>query len=210
VLDVPCGGGVAVRGLRPDQGVDYVAADISQKMLDRTARVAAEHGVADQVTTRIADVEALPFEDRSFDLVVLNDVLQHVPEPDVAASLREIRRVLAPEGALLVRTGGSRKARRERIDWRIYDLATLAETLYGAGLRPQRATYASMLPSLVALARGRAPKAPTEHHHGIPAQDTRAAAAVAGLSLALEAAFLARTHRGVPYGHTILALAVAD
>ena len=30
VLDVPCGGGVALRGLRPGQGVRYVAADISQ------------------------------------------------------------------------------------------------------------------------------------------------------------------------------------
>src|SRR4051812_50049113 len=69
VLDVPCGGGVAVRGLHPGQGVDYVAADISQKMLDRTARVAAEHGVADHVTTRIADVEQLPVDDRSFDLL---------------------------------------------------------------------------------------------------------------------------------------------
>ena len=63
VLDVPCGGGVAVRSLRRGQGVDYVAADISQRMLDRTARVAAEAGVADQVTTRIADVEALPYDD---------------------------------------------------------------------------------------------------------------------------------------------------
>ena len=38
VLDVPCGGGVALRGLRPGQGVRYVAADISQAMLDRPWR----------------------------------------------------------------------------------------------------------------------------------------------------------------------------
>ena len=30
VLDIPCGGGVALRGLRPGQGVEYVAADIAQ------------------------------------------------------------------------------------------------------------------------------------------------------------------------------------
>jgi SAM-dependent methyltransferase len=70
VLDVPCGGGVALRGLRPGQDVDYVAVDISQRMLDRTSRAARERGVADQVTTRLADVEELPFEDQSFDLVV--------------------------------------------------------------------------------------------------------------------------------------------
>ena len=33
ILDVPCGGGVALRGLRPGQDVEYVAADIAPEML---------------------------------------------------------------------------------------------------------------------------------------------------------------------------------
>ncbi len=49
ILDVPCGGGVALRGLRPGQGVTYVAADIAQEMLDRTMDAARERGVDDQV-----------------------------------------------------------------------------------------------------------------------------------------------------------------
>src|SRR5438552_2773644 len=36
VLDVPCGGGLALRGRRPGQDVRYVAADISVDMLART------------------------------------------------------------------------------------------------------------------------------------------------------------------------------
>jgi SAM-dependent methyltransferase len=108
VLDVPCGGGVAVRGLRPGQKVDYVAADISQRMLDRTARVAEEHGVADQVTTRLADVEELPFEDQSFDLVVSFTGLHCFPDP--ARAVVEMCRVLKVGGvftgsALLNDTG---------------------------------------------------------------------------------------------------------
>jgi ubiquinone/menaquinone biosynthesis C-methylase UbiE len=98
VLDVPCGGGVAVRGLRPGQQVDYVAADISQRMLDRTARVAREHGVADQVTTRLADVEQLPFEDHSFDLVVSFTGLHCFPDP--ARAVVEMCRVLQIGGVL--------------------------------------------------------------------------------------------------------------
>jgi ubiquinone/menaquinone biosynthesis C-methylase UbiE len=98
VLDVPCGGGVAVRGLHPDQGVGYVAADISQKMLERTAKLAAEHGVADQVTTRIADVEALPFEDQSFDLVVSFTGLHCFPDP--ARAVVEMARVLKVGGVI--------------------------------------------------------------------------------------------------------------
>ena len=46
VLDVPCGGGVALRGLRPGQGIRYVAADIAQAMLDRTMDAARERGVS--------------------------------------------------------------------------------------------------------------------------------------------------------------------
>ena len=98
VLDVPCGGGVALRGLRPDQGLDYVAADISQLMLDRTARAARERGVADQVTTRLADVEELPFEDQSFDLVVSFTGLHCFPDP--ARAVVELARVVRVGGVI--------------------------------------------------------------------------------------------------------------
>jgi len=98
VLDVPCGGGVAVRALRPGQGIDYVAADISSKMLDRTIKVATAHGVADQVTTRLADVAELPFEDGSFDLVVSFTGLHCFPDP--ARAVVEMARVTRLGGVL--------------------------------------------------------------------------------------------------------------
>lgn len=98
VLDVPCGGGVAARSLRPDQGVDYVAADISQRMIDRTLALASELGVADQVTGRLADVEDLPFPDASFDLVVTFTGLHCFPDP--ARAVVELCRVVKPGGVL--------------------------------------------------------------------------------------------------------------
>lgn len=108
VLDVPCGGGVALRGLRPGQGVEYVAADIAAAMLERTTANARRRGVADQVTTRLADVGELPFEDGSFDLVVSFTGLHCFPDP--ARAVAEIARVLRPGGvvtgsALLEDTG---------------------------------------------------------------------------------------------------------
>lgn len=46
--------------------------------------------------TCVADAEALPFPDDSFDLVYSWGVLHHTPSPEVA--LAEVRRVLAPGG----------------------------------------------------------------------------------------------------------------
>lgn len=98
ILDIPCGGGVALRGLKPGQGVAYVAADIAQAMLDRTMEAARERGVADQVEPRIADVGDLPFADASFDLVVTFTGLHCFPDP--ARAVIEMARVLRPGGVL--------------------------------------------------------------------------------------------------------------
>ena len=98
VLDVPCGGGVALRGLRPGQGIEYVAADIAPTMLERTRRAARERGVLDQLVTRVADVADLPFADGSFDLVVSFTGLHCFPDP--ARAVVEMVRVLRPGGVL--------------------------------------------------------------------------------------------------------------
>ncbi len=98
ILDVPCGGGVALRGLQPGQGVTYVAADIAQTMLDRTVHSALERGVAPQVEPRLADVEDLPFPDGDFDLVVSFTGLHCFPDPHRAVT--EMARVLKPGGVL--------------------------------------------------------------------------------------------------------------
>jgi ubiquinone/menaquinone biosynthesis C-methylase UbiE len=102
VLDVPTGSGVALRGLRPGQGLVVVAADISATMLGRASATARRLGVADQVTPAIADVGELPFDDATFDLVSSFTGLHCFPEPRRA--IDEMVRVLAPGGAV---TGSS-------------------------------------------------------------------------------------------------------
>ncbi|MCW2768548.1 MAG: hypothetical protein JWO11_4507 [Nocardioides sp.] len=98
ILDVPCGGGVALRGLRPGQAVEYVAADISQTMLDRTMDAARGWHVADQVEPVIADVGDLPLDEGDADLVVSFTGLHCFPHPELAVS--EMARVLKPEGII--------------------------------------------------------------------------------------------------------------
>jgi ubiquinone/menaquinone biosynthesis C-methylase UbiE len=99
VLDIPVGGGVALRGLKPGQGIRYVAADISPDMLRRTERAARERGVDDQVELREADVEQLPFDDGEFDRVLSFAGLHCFPRPRLA--VLEIARVVKPGGQFM-------------------------------------------------------------------------------------------------------------
>ena len=73
--------------------------DLQQEFLDHVMRAAAEHDLDNLVATQ-GDATALPFEDASVDAVILTAVLGEIP--DRAAALTEIRRVLKPDGRLVV------------------------------------------------------------------------------------------------------------
>ena len=73
--------------------------DLQQEFLDHVMRAAGEQGLTNLVPTQ-GDATRLPYEDASIDAVVLTAVLGEIP--DSAAALREIRRVLKPDGRLVV------------------------------------------------------------------------------------------------------------
>ncbi len=73
--------------------------DLQQKFLDHVTRVAEQRELTNLVATR-GDATALPYEDASIDAVILTAVLGEIP--DRAAALSEIRRVLKPNGRLVV------------------------------------------------------------------------------------------------------------
>ena len=80
----------------PEGSLDIL--DVQQEMLDHTRR-AAEAGVANVAPTR-ADATSMPFPDDSFDGAFLVTVLGGVP--DQVAALRELRRVVRPNGRIVV------------------------------------------------------------------------------------------------------------
>ncbi|ORB18322.1 SAM-dependent methyltransferase [Mycobacterium noviomagense] len=98
VLDIPCGGGLAFRGLRGGQPVRYVAADISRYMLQLARREAGRQEVEDRIEFVEADMTALQFPDASFDLCVTYNGLHCLADPRRA--LAELTRVLRPGGTL--------------------------------------------------------------------------------------------------------------
>lgn len=65
--------------------------------------VARACGRLPDLEAEVADVRALPFADEEFDCVVSNSTLDHFEGPaEVAASLSELARVLAPGGSLII------------------------------------------------------------------------------------------------------------
>jgi protein-L-isoaspartate O-methyltransferase len=73
--------------------------DLQQEFLDHTMRRAVAEGLTNVHSTQ-GDATALPYEDDSFDAVVLTAVLGEIPDQDAAMS--EIARVLKADGRLVV------------------------------------------------------------------------------------------------------------
>ena len=76
-------------------GFDATGIEMSPSIVDFARRTF-------DVDMRLGPLEAAGFADATFDIVVAFDVLEHVRDP--GAMLREIRRVLRPEGIVLVQT----------------------------------------------------------------------------------------------------------
>nr|WP_290667128.1 methyltransferase domain-containing protein [Ardenticatena sp.] len=105
VLDIGCGRGeVALHCARHGAfvwSIDYAAAAI-ELAAEALARV--EHDVRRRITLMQADARVLPFDDESFDVVFMLDVVEHLTPPELDQALREVKRVLRPQGMLIVHT----------------------------------------------------------------------------------------------------------
>lgn len=97
LLDVGCGDGTYAIALT-GQGARVVGVDLSAEMIPSAGARARSAGRS-PVFVR-ADLNRLPFPDRSFDAVLAVTVLCFVR--DVGRALREMRRVLAPGGRLVL------------------------------------------------------------------------------------------------------------
>ena len=112
ILEVGCGPG-ALWGenlqLIPG-GWRITLTDLSPGMLEEAER--ALSAISPQLTMQVADARELPFGAASFDAVIANHMLYHVP--DRPAAVAEFHRVLAPGGLLLAATNGPGHLREMR------------------------------------------------------------------------------------------------
>lgn len=98
VLDLGCGAGHASFAAAA-MASEVVAYDLSAEMLDVVAHAARDRGLS-HIKTQQGAAEVLPFADASFCAVVSRMSAHHWR--DVPAALREIRRVLKPNGKIVL------------------------------------------------------------------------------------------------------------
>jgi ubiquinone/menaquinone biosynthesis C-methylase UbiE len=115
VLDVGCGTGSLAIAAKVCVGAagKVNGIDASPEMIARARKKAAKVGA--EVTFQTAVVEALPFIDHSFDVVLSTVMLHHLPDDARHKCIEEIRRVLKPGGRMLaVDFGGAADEREPR------------------------------------------------------------------------------------------------
>jgi SAM-dependent methyltransferase len=95
-LDAGCGDGRYLRALRAELPERLAGVDISERIV-ATARAAVP-----DADLRRANLEALPFDDGEFELVLCSQVIEHVLDAPLA--VRELARVLASGGVLILST----------------------------------------------------------------------------------------------------------
>jgi 2-polyprenyl-3-methyl-5-hydroxy-6-metoxy-1,4-benzoquinol methylase len=101
-LDAGCGDGryLAALARLPARPERIAATDIAERILEVARAAAAEAGI--EVEAVRANLEALPYPDESFDVVLCTQVIEHLLDP--ARGLAELARVLAGGGMAIVTT----------------------------------------------------------------------------------------------------------
>ncbi len=98
VLDIGCGAAgktvfYASKGVKRIVGVE-----ILEKYREEAERLAEEYSMKDKFEFVCADASKTPFEDETFDTIIMNDAMEHVDEPEKV--LEECHRILKKNGKL--------------------------------------------------------------------------------------------------------------
>ena len=103
VLELGCGTGDMWKNRESLIGMcsKLILSDFSEGMV---ATAKANIGNYDNVEYRIMDIQEIPYQDDTFDIVIANMMLYHVP--DIGKGLAEVRRVLKSEGRFYCATYG--------------------------------------------------------------------------------------------------------
>ena len=134
VLDLGFGGGGALAVLAEGPAGSLTGVDPSPEMVSAAAR-----RFRGRVQVLEASVEALPFPDDSFDRILSTHTVYFWPDPRAGA--RELRRVLAPGGRLVLVLGSRESMARRRVHrtgFTLYSADEIADLLRSSGFERVR------------------------------------------------------------------------
>jgi len=128
MLDIGCDDGVFTSECGYSSNAKHIS---GVEIVESAAQLAREKGV-DVSITNLENI--LPFADGSFELVISNQVIEHVPNLDLYMS--EIFRVLAPNGTAVISTeNGSSWINifASLFGWQIFSLTNISSVQSGIG-----------------------------------------------------------------------------
>jgi ubiquinone/menaquinone biosynthesis C-methylase UbiE len=162
VLDVGCGTGNLLLALgRHQPGVELAGLDPDARMLARAQRKARRAGVA--VSWQRGFGQELPYPDGSLDRVFSSMMLHHLEPQAKEALLADVRRVLRPEGMLVLADvdghgaihGHGPMSRRMARSGLVRDNAGMVERVAAAGLAVQPVTIYQLRIGAITIVRAR-------------------------------------------------------
>jgi ubiquinone/menaquinone biosynthesis C-methylase UbiE len=114
ILELGCGHGMLWKENieRIPTGWNITLSDLSSGMLDAAWRNLVVTGRAFQF--KEIDAQSIPYEDETFDAVIANHMLYHVP--DRPRAIAEMKRVLKPNGRLIATTVGENHM-KQAMEW---------------------------------------------------------------------------------------------
>jgi len=95
ILDVGHGNG-AISNYYHTKGLDVTGIEVVPAFVEKATQKYPG------VKFSLYDGKSIPFEESTFDSIILNDVLEHISYEDIESVLSEVRRVLTPDGVVYI------------------------------------------------------------------------------------------------------------
>jgi demethylmenaquinone methyltransferase / 2-methoxy-6-polyprenyl-1,4-benzoquinol methylase len=118
ILDVATGTAGVAENMVARTDAQVIGIDITEEMVRLGSEKVARKGLKDRIQLVVGTGERLPFRDATFDALVFTYLLRYVPDP--TQTLRELARVIRPDGLMASLEFLAPPHRFWRFWWRLY------------------------------------------------------------------------------------------